>query len=175
MRTLISVALALALMLASAPVMADDASGVGPAPARFHALSQMSAGERAALALLPDEQLAEVEGERLLASVLGQLYLGRSFLFQARAHLCPLAPTSRSRSRARSRGTDHRTVCSREDCVMGHIDLSHTPTRPRFLARPQLLTRLSPLLKRTLSLYSPPVCKTHLALPVCIRDYAGLG
>lgn len=49
-------------LLLAAPVRASDEPSVGRAPATFHALRQLPAAERAALAPMSDAQLAAVTG-----------------------------------------------------------------------------------------------------------------
>jgi hypothetical protein len=62
MKRLIGATLALALILAGTPVLADTASNIGQAPATFHALSQLPVEQQAALTPLPDDQLGAIVG-----------------------------------------------------------------------------------------------------------------
>ena len=63
MQKLSIISLVLALVLSIVPPMAaGDEPISGKTPASFHALSRMPSGERAALSLLTDDQLASIEG-----------------------------------------------------------------------------------------------------------------
>jgi hypothetical protein len=69
MKTVISVAVALALVLSVVPAMAGDT---------FRALSSMPAGEQELLTPLSDEQLATIEGEAFDTCVACSNYASQS-------------------------------------------------------------------------------------------------
>jgi hypothetical protein len=66
------ISLVLALVLSIVPPMAaGDEPISGKTPASFHALSRVPSGERAALPLLTDDQLASIEGGGVCSVCIG--------------------------------------------------------------------------------------------------------
>jgi hypothetical protein len=62
MRKLLGGAIVFALTLSVLPAVAGDVPPADQAPATFHALSQLSVGDRAALTPLSADQLAAIAG-----------------------------------------------------------------------------------------------------------------
>jgi hypothetical protein len=124
MKTVISVGVAFALMLAVVPAMAGGTE-------TFRAFSTMAAGERARLAALTDEQLAAIEGE---GSDVSQYALNSAAVYQANVNSSAFSSVDQRNSASVRQSISQRSIDAKPAPVAPPT--VQPQPRPRSVAQP---------------------------------------